>query len=63
MIQSEYDARVRDIKGTSDHWINRGKESDTEHMYCDLLISLRDSILLLSDVVTDLQAAIVSTKR
>ena len=51
MRDEEYRERQRLIRGVSDHWINRGKDTDTEHMYCDLYTSIRDSILLLAEVI------------
>ncbi len=37
----------------SDFWINQGKESDKENMYCDILIDIRNSILLLAKVIQE----------
>ena len=53
MKDEEFKEKQSLIRGTSDHWINRGKDTDTEHMYCDLYTSIRDSILLLAEVIQE----------
>ena len=53
MKDEEFKEKQSLIRGTSDHWINRSKDTDTEHMYCDLYTNIRDSILLLAEVIQE----------
>jgi hypothetical protein len=51
MKDIEFQNKVNDIKGFSNFWVAAQKENDRDNMYCELLVSIRDSILLLAEVV------------
>ena len=51
MRDKDFDKAAKKIRDRSDFWINADKETDVDHMYTDLLISIRNAILLLAEVV------------
>ena len=50
---SEFNKSVKAIKDNGDFWIDQGKEADFENMICDLIIDVRNSILLLAKVIQE----------
>ena len=51
MNDAKFKEDANNIRCISDFWINQPTETDTDRMYFDALISIRESILLLAEVL------------